>query len=103
MYVASGVPIVCVRLFAILPLPLLSLQAPAATVIVLLPYVLWVTTNVYLVSLTLVKVPFVPSLTVTLLAVNPVTALLKVNVYVTVLEVLVFFDIVTVGLTVSIV
>ena len=54
-------------------------------------------------SLTLVKVPFVPSFTVTLLAVNPVTASLKVNVYVTVLDVLVFFVIVTVGFIESIV
>ena len=95
--------IVWVSVLAVLLLPAVSLHAPAATVIVLLPSEAWVTTNVYLLSLTLVKVPLVPSLTVTLLAVKPVTASLKVNVYVTVLEVLVFFVMVTVGLTESIV
>lgn len=63
-----SVVIVWVSDLAVLPLPALSLQAPAATFIVLLPSEAWVTTSVYLLSLTLVKVPFVPSLTVTLLA-----------------------------------
>src|SRR5262245_34917992 len=57
-----------------------ALPVPAATLTVTAPSAVGVTSSAYVVPLTVENVPAVPPVTVMALALNPVTASLKVNV-----------------------